>query len=78
MQVANFLALSTIKEMGLKQISKANILPMATGMALSFCLLHFKRIKCDAKYVITSRMDQKSCLKWIWVSNLIPIIVDMF
>ena len=42
------------------------LVPMATGMTLTFCLLTLKRRRGpQAKYVIWPRIDQKSCLKCI-------------
>ncbi len=42
------------------------LVPMATGMALTLCLLALRRVRPPtAKYVVWSRIDQKSCFKSI-------------
>lgn len=51
------------------------IFPSATGMTLTLCYLTLKLLKPKANYVIWSRIDQKSCLKSIITSGLIPIII---
>ena len=73
---ANRLAKNAIKIMGYSGVKDALLIPMATGMTMSLCLLAMKQQKPDRKYVIISRIDQKSCLKCIFAANLIPIVVD--
>jgi O-phospho-L-seryl-tRNASec:L-selenocysteinyl-tRNA synthase len=51
---------------------------MATGMSLMLCLLTMKAQRPNAKYVLWSRIDQKSCLKCILSANLIPIIIEPY
>ena len=45
----------------------ALVLPLATGMTLTMCLLALKSLpeNADAQYVIWPRIDQKSCFKSI-------------
>uniref|UniRef100_A0A1A9VIF1 O-phosphoseryl-tRNA(Sec) selenium transferase n=1 Tax=Glossina austeni TaxID=7395 RepID=A0A1A9VIF1_GLOAU len=50
--------------------------PMATGMPLTLCLLSLKKRTPSAKYVLWSRIDQKSCFKSITTAGLTPIIID--
>jgi O-phospho-L-seryl-tRNASec:L-selenocysteinyl-tRNA synthase len=52
------------------------IFPLATGMTLSLCMTALKCQNTAAKYVIWSRIDQKSCFKSILSAGLIPLIVD--
>lgn len=61
---------------GIRSVKKCILLPMATGMSLMLCLLAFKSRRSDAKYVLWSRIDQKSCFKCIMTANLIPIVID--
>lgn len=49
---------------------------MATGMTLALCLSTIKKTRLNAKYVLWSRIDQKSCFKSILVANLVPVIID--
>lgn len=41
------------------------LVPIATGMSITLCLLSFKLKKPQSRYVIWSRIDQKSCFKSI-------------
>lgn len=52
------------------------VLPMATGMTLSMCLISLKKKCKSAKYVIWSRIDQKSCFKCIDTAGLTPLMVN--
>jgi O-phospho-L-seryl-tRNASec:L-selenocysteinyl-tRNA synthase len=52
------------------------VLPLATGMTLAMCLLTLKMNKSAVKYVIWSRIDQKSCFKSIITAGLTPLVVD--
>lgn len=49
---------------------------MATGMTISFCLSTLKKHRNSAKYVLWSRIDQKSAFKAIILANLLPVIID--
>lgn len=49
---------------------------MATGMTISFCLSTLKKQRASAKYVLWSRIDQKSSFKAILTANLSPVIID--
>uniref|UniRef100_A0A1I7Y2Q9 O-phosphoseryl-tRNA(Sec) selenium transferase n=1 Tax=Steinernema glaseri TaxID=37863 RepID=A0A1I7Y2Q9_9BILA len=75
-QIANEFVLQTIKLMGIPSCKGALIVPMATGMTLSLCLSSWRRSKPEAKYVIFSRIDQKSCFKSILFAGYEPITVD--
>jgi O-phospho-L-seryl-tRNASec:L-selenocysteinyl-tRNA synthase len=41
------------------------VMPMATGMTLTFCMLSIRESKPHANIVLMPRIDQKSCLKSI-------------
>lgn len=48
---------------GVPSVASAFVVPMATGMTLMLCLLTFRNLRPQAKYVIWPRIDQKSCFK---------------
>jgi O-phospho-L-seryl-tRNASec:L-selenocysteinyl-tRNA synthase len=56
---------------GIRSCQAALIVPVATGMALMLCMLSWKQKKPDAKYVIWSRIDQKSCFKSILTAGTV-------
>lgn len=62
--------------MGIRSIKKCILLPMATGMSMMLCLLTLKSQRVDSKYVLWSRIDQKSCFKCMITANLVPVIID--
>lgn len=53
------------------------ILPYATGMCLSTCLLYTKKEREKSEYVIVSRIDHKTCYKCIDFCALKYLVVDM-
>jgi len=64
----------------LSNVKDAIILPFATGMSITISLLTLKS-ESDKKgeqkeYVIFPRIDQKTCLKSIYTSNLKPIVIE--
>lgn len=75
-QLTNSLLLDLIRTMGIRSVKKCILLPMATGMSLMLCLLTLKSLRMDAKYVLWSRIDQKSCFKCIVTANLLPVVID--
>lgn len=75
-QLANALAKDILKEAGMRCITSALVLPVATGMSLTLVLLTFREQKPNAKYVIWPRIDQKSCFKSILSAGLAPLIVE--
>ena len=52
------------------------VLPLATGMSLTMCMLALKKSRPAAEYVIWPRIDQKSCFKSILTAGLKPLIVE--
>lgn len=64
--LTNELALDALRKIGLVSCQGCLVVPMATGMTLMLSLLHLKKSRpAGAKYVLWSRIDQKSCLKCI-------------
>lgn len=49
---------------------------MATGMSLVISMLTLKHQRFNSKYVIWSRIDQKSCFKSILTAGCIPIVIN--
>lgn len=75
-QLTNALVLDVMRLQGIKSVKCCFIVPMATGMTLTLCLLSLKKRRPSAKYVLWSRIDQKSCFKSITTAGLTPIIID--
>ncbi|KRZ50090.1 O-phosphoseryl-tRNA(Sec) selenium transferase [Trichinella nativa] len=63
--LSNALALSVIHISGISNCKKCIIIPVATGMAMTLCLMNFRKARPQATHVIWSRVDQKSCIKCI-------------
>lgn len=75
-QITNSLVLDFIQICGIKNAKKSILLPMATGMSLMLCLSALKNQRSKTKFVLWSRIDQKSCIKCITSANLIPIVIE--
>ena len=75
-KLANILVHHVLKLSGITKMANAIILPMATGMSLTLCLLTLHKLKPAAKYVIWPRIDQKSCFKCMLTAGLIPLIIE--
>ena len=45
-------------------------------MTLTMCFLALKRQRPDSKYIVWSRIDQKSCFKSISAAGFLPLIVE--
>ncbi|XP_058824108.1 O-phosphoseryl-tRNA(Sec) selenium transferase [Topomyia yanbarensis] len=74
--LTNSLVLDLIHEVGIRSCKKAILVPLATGMAVMMTLLSLKAKRPQAKYVLWSRIDQKSCFKSIQTAGLIPVVID--
>jgi O-phospho-L-seryl-tRNASec:L-selenocysteinyl-tRNA synthase len=83
-KLTNSMACHALELAGFQKPATALVLPLATGMTLAMCLLTLRSKVAAAadsdaaapKYVIWSRIDQKSCFKSIITAGLIPLIVD--
>lgn len=62
--------------MGLQFVEDLLIVPLATGMMISLALLYLISISKPKKYILWSRIDQKTCLKCIKTVNLVPIVIE--
>ena len=72
-KLTSYLTLHAMNVLGLTSMKKCIVVPMATGMSLALCQLALKakRPNPNAKYVIWSRIDQKSCFKSILTAGLV-------
>jgi O-phospho-L-seryl-tRNASec:L-selenocysteinyl-tRNA synthase len=61
---------------GMPSVDRVLLLPLATGMALLMTFLALARLKPNARHVIWSRIDQKTCLKAMLSAGLVPVIVQ--
>ena len=75
-QLTNALLKNLLHSIGMTFIKDIIILPFATGMALTISFLTLRLLKPKAKYIIWSRIDQKTCLKCIITSGYEPIIIN--
>ena len=76
MKVTNSLLLDLIRFCGAKSTVGAFLVPMATGMTLTLCMMTLRSRRPNAKYVIWPRIDQKSCFKSIITAGLTPCVVE--
>lgn len=76
-QLTNCLALDAIKQAGLSRASSCVVLPLATGMSVALTLLTLRKTRPAARYVLWSRIDQKSCLKAVETAALEAVAVPL-
>jgi O-phospho-L-seryl-tRNASec:L-selenocysteinyl-tRNA synthase len=74
--LTNSLAHHALKIAHIHNMAKSLVVPVATGMSLTLCFLTLMKLKPESKYIIWSRIDQKSCFKSILTANCIPLIVE--
>lgn len=75
-KLTNKMAAHALSLAGMKTEFKCIVFPLATGMTLALTFLALKAANAGKKYLIWSRIDQKSCFKSMLLADLIPIIVD--
>merc|ERR550534_3602053 len=76
-KLTNSMLLDVIKISGVTSVKECFLVPMATGMSLTLTMLSLKRQRPGAKYVVWSRIDQKSCFKSILTAGLEPAIIEL-
>ena len=76
-KLTNSILLDVIKISGVTSVKECFLVPMATGMSLTLAMLSLKRQRPGAKYVVWSRIDQKSCFKSILTAGLEPAIIEL-
>ena len=76
-RLTNLLATDVLKATGVRNVKQCFVAPLATGMSLTLLFLSLRQSKPSAKFVIWSRIDQKSCFKSIIAAGFIPVIVNL-
>lgn len=77
-KMANVATLDAIRCAGYKACEEAIVVPMATGMTIGLVLQSLRRSRpTSAKYVLWSRIDQKTSLKCIEAAGMTPIVMDL-
>ena len=76
-KLTNSMLLDIIKISGVTGVKECFLVPMATGMSLTLTMLTMKKQRPRAKFVLWSRIDQKSCFKSILTSGLEPAIIEL-
>jgi O-phospho-L-seryl-tRNASec:L-selenocysteinyl-tRNA synthase len=77
-KIANIAALDAIRCAGCKACEDAIVVPMATGMTISLVLQSIKRSRPpSARFVLWSRIDQKTSLKCIEAAGMNPVVMDL-
>ncbi|CAH8591480.1 unnamed protein product [Heterobilharzia americana] len=77
-RLTNRLLLDWLRKSGSPSTSQCFLVPMATGMSLTLCMLAMKRRRPPgARFVLWSRIDQKSCFKCMLAADLIPIPIEL-
>jgi len=71
------LVLDAIHIAGIKAAKSCCVLPAATGLALTLVFLALRKLRPGARYVVWSRIDQKSCLKAIGAAGLEAVVVEL-
>jgi O-phospho-L-seryl-tRNASec:L-selenocysteinyl-tRNA synthase len=85
--LCNLLVCHALKLAGAQLTKKAIVVPMCTGMSLSLVIralaLKIKQEDAQAKrstnrkYIIWSRIDQKTCLKCIQTAGYEPVVIEL-
>jgi len=65
-----------LRQIGAPNTKSCLIVPLATGMSITLCLLALRQTRKEARYVIWPRIDQKSCFKCILAAGFEPIIIE--
>ncbi|CAK9104435.1 O-phosphoseryl-tRNA(Sec) selenium transferase (Liver-pancreas antigen) (LP) (SLA-p35) (SLA/LP autoantigen) (Selenocysteine synthase) (Sec synthase) (Selenocysteinyl-tRNA(Sec) synthase) (Sep-tRNA:Sec-tRNA synthase) (SepSecS) (Soluble liver antigen) (SLA) (UGA suppressor tRNA-associated protein) (tRNA(Ser/Sec)-associated antigenic protein) [Durusdinium trenchii] len=76
-QLTRYLALDAIRLAGIKAAKACAVLPAATGLTMTLVFLALRQMRPEGKYVVWSRIDQKSCFKAIGAAGLKPIVVEL-
>lgn len=62
--------------LGIRSCKSCFLVPIATGMTLTLCFLSLRKQRPQAKYILWSRIDQKSCFKSMTTAGFTPIIIQ--
>jgi len=76
-KLTNSMLLDLVRRSGVERTKAAFLVPVATGMALTLTLLSLRQSRPEARYVVWSRIDQKSCFKSMLTAGLEPLVVEL-
>lgn len=76
-RLTNSMLLDLIRRSGVERTASCFLVPVATGMALTLTMLSLRQARPTAKFVLWSRIDQKSCFKSILTAGLEPVVVEL-
>jgi len=76
-QLTRYLALDAIHLSGIKAAKHCAVLPAATGLTMTLVYLAMRQLRPAGRYVVWSRIDQKSCFKAISAAGLTPVVVEL-
>jgi len=76
-QLTRYLALDAIHIAGIKAAKACCVLPAATGLTMTLVFLALRQLRPAGRYVVWSRIDQKSCFKAISAAGLKPVVVEL-
>lgn len=62
---------------GIKAAKACCVLPAATGLTMTLVFLALRQLRPAGRYVVWSRIDQKSCFKAIGAAGLTPLVVEL-
>jgi len=76
-QLTRYLTLDAIHLAGIKAATSCCVLPAATGLTMTLVFLALRQMRPTGRYVVWSRIDQKSCFKAIGAAGLEPVVVEL-
>ena len=76
-QLTNSLCLDLLVQLGARRTKSCVLLPVATSMGLTLCMLSLRQLRPTAKYIIWSRIDQKSSFKSILAAGYTPEVIPL-
>jgi len=76
-QLTRYLALDALHIAGIRAAKACCVLPAATGLTMTLVFLALRQLRPAGRYVVWSRIDQKSCFKAIGASGLTPLVVEL-
>eukprot|EP00971_Amphidinium_carterae_P063601 1258739-Amphidinium_carterae.1 len=75
--LTRYLVLDAIHLCGIKAAKTCAVMPAATGLTMAMVFLALRQMRPLAKYVVWSRIDQKSCFKAIGAAGLKPVVIEL-
>lgn len=74
-KLTHLMAAQALKLAGLSNVTSVVVLPVATGMSITLCLMGLSLSRPGRRKVVWPRVDQKTCLKAMLALGLEPIII---